>query len=90
MDVTILKVDVDGTTFNAPFGGNVERDETGEEIETGFDEEASRARGIAALVGLAFLLAGALVVRRVLADSTGTDAGTDVGTGFGEEIEIEG
>ena len=66
VDVTLLKLDLTDATFNAPFGGNTEH--SGGDEEPAFDEEASRARGIAALVGLAFLVAGTLLVRRVVAD----------------------
>jgi len=71
-DVTLLKVDLTDATFNAPFGGATERADDAED-DDGFEEEASRARGAAALVGLAFLVAGALLVKRVLADDRGGD-----------------
>lgn len=80
VDVTLLKVDLSDAAFNAPFGGDTGRSDEEDEPEADFDEEASRARGIAALVGLAFLVAGALLVRRVIADDgDGGDVAPDDG-----------
>jgi hypothetical protein len=84
MEITLLKLNLDGSTFtaNAPGAGDTEGDGTGEaELELGEDtrgDEAGRSKApfVAAVIGLLFLLAGAFAARRYLAED-GAD-GADV------------
>jgi hypothetical protein len=85
MELTLLKLNVDGSTFtaNAPFSGEdegTETDETdiavGEDVRGDDEEGRSKAPFVAAVVGLLFLLGAAVVARRYLAED-GLD-GADV------------
>ena len=84
MELTLLKLNVDGSTFtaNAPFSGDDETEtgetdlEVGEDVRGTEDEGRSAAPFVAAVVGLLFLLAGAFVARRYLSED-GLD-GADV------------
>ncbi|MFC7227543.1 hypothetical protein N0B31_09025 [Salinirubellus salinus] len=86
MELTLLKLNVDGSTFtaNAPFSGEDSdadaTDETdvtvGEDVREGDEEGRGKAPFVAAVVGLLFLLGAAVVARRYLAED-GLD-GADV------------
>lgn len=83
MEITLLKLNVDGSTFtaNAPFSSEDGEEETEFEVgEDVRDEETEGGRSaapfVAAVVGLLFLLAGAFVARRYLSED-GLD-GADV------------
>ena len=84
MEITLLKLNVDGSTFtaNAPFSGEDGAEET--EFEVGEDtretdtETGGRGKApfVAAVVGLVFLLGAAVAARRYLSED-GLD-GADV------------
>ena len=84
MEITLLKLNVDGSTItaNAPFSGEDGEEET--EFEVGEDtretdaeaDGRSKAPFVAAVVGLVFLLGAAFVARRYLSED-GLD-GADV------------
>jgi hypothetical protein len=86
MEITLLKLNLDGSSFtaNAPFSGEEAADgET--ELEVGEDrreDDESNGRGaapfVAAVIGLLFLLGVAVVARRYL-----TEDGAD-----GADVEI--
>lgn len=68
-DITLFELNLEGSTFNAPFAGEAE-EEADEEAE--YEEESSgRGKGAAlgALAGLAFLVVVALVAKRRLGGS---------------------
>lgn len=95
MEITLLKLNVDGSTFtaNAPFPGEGEEEET--EFEVGedtreTDAEAggrSKAPFVAAVVGLVFLLGAAVAARRYLSEDglDGTDVEVEAIPGVSEE-----
>jgi hypothetical protein len=86
MEITLLKLNLDGSTFtaNAPGVEAGESDDSDARLELGEDtreDETGRSKApfVAAVIGLVFLLAGAFVARRYLAED-----GLD-----GADVEIE-
>ena len=67
-DITLFELNLEGSTFNAPFTGESE-EEADEESE--YEESSGRGKGAAlgALAGLAFLVVVALVAKRKLGGS---------------------
>jgi len=88
MEITLLKLNLDGSSFiaNAPFSGEeADESEASTELEVGEDrreDDESNGRGaapfVAAVIGLLFLLGVAVVARRYL-----TEDGAD-----GADVEI--
>lgn len=71
-DITLLKLNLEGATFNAPGAGtDAATSEPSAEPSTEDDGSRSPGRGVAlgALVGLGFLIAVALVAKRRLGGS---------------------